>query len=61
MQNMSSSRPYFGALVGRVANRIKDGEFTLNGKTYQLPKNDGNNTLHGENLPFLFCMHVLSS
>lgn len=43
----SSSRPYFGALVGRVANRIKNGEFTLNGKTYQLPKNDGNNTLHG--------------
>jgi len=45
--NTSSGGPYFGALVGRVANRIKNGEFTLNGKTYQLPKNDGNNTLHG--------------
>lgn len=27
--------------MGRVANRIKDGEFTLDGKTYHLPKNDG--------------------
>lgn len=36
-----------GALVGRVANRIKDAEFCLNGKTYQLHKNDGNNYIHG--------------
>lgn len=36
-----------GAFVGRVANRIKGGCFTLNGKTYQLEKNDGNNHLHG--------------
>ncbi|MFY4773616.1 aldose epimerase family protein [Metabacillus sp. RGM 3146] len=39
--------PYFGAAVGRVAGRIKRGEFTLDGKEYQLDKNDGNNHLHG--------------
>ena len=37
----------FGAFVGRVANRIAGGSFTLNGKTYELTKNDGDNTLHG--------------
>ena len=36
-----------GAFVGRVANRIKGARFTLNGKTYQLEKNNGNNHLHG--------------
>lgn len=36
-----------GAFVGRYANRIGGGEFTLDGKTYTLPKNDGANTLHG--------------
>lgn len=38
---------YFGAFVGRYANRIKGAQFTLNGKTYHLEKNDGNNHLHG--------------
>ena len=38
---------YLGACVGRVANRIGGAEFTLNGKTYPLAKNDGNNHLHG--------------
>ena len=38
---------HFGALVGRYANRIAGGEFTLNGRTYTLPKNDGDNFLHG--------------
>ncbi|KAG8379148.1 hypothetical protein BUALT_Bualt07G0058000 [Buddleja alternifolia] len=39
---------YFGALVGRVANRIGGAHFTLNGKLYKLPANDhGINTLHG--------------
>ena len=38
---------YLGAVVGRCANRIANGTFTLNDTVYQLPKNDGNNTLHG--------------
>ena len=36
-----------GALIGRFANRIKGGRFTLNGKEYVLPKNYGENSLHG--------------
>lgn len=38
---------YFGALIGRNANRIGNAEFVLNGKVYKLNKNDGNNNLHG--------------
>lgn len=39
--------PFFGALIGRYANRIAHGQFKLDGQTYTLPKNDGDNTLHG--------------
>ena len=38
---------YFGAIIGRVANRIKGAKFTLNGKTYSLYDNDNGNSLHG--------------
>jgi aldose 1-epimerase len=44
---------YFGALVGRYANRIAAGKFTLDGTEYQLPKNEGGkNMLHGGNSGF---------
>ncbi len=38
---------FLGATIGRFGNRIKDGKFTLNGKEYQLPLNNGKNSLHG--------------
>lgn len=38
---------YWGATIGRYANRIDGGAFTLDGKTYQLTQNDGANSLHG--------------
>lgn len=39
--------PYFGTIVGRVAGRIGNAEFELDGKQYSLPKNENNNHLHG--------------
>jgi aldose 1-epimerase len=39
--------PYFGAIVGRVANRIKNATFVLDGKTYKLNPNAAPHTLHG--------------
>ena len=41
------SNAYFGAVVGRVANRIAGAQFELGGAVYKLAKNNGNNHLHG--------------
>jgi len=43
----TGNKPYMGAIIGRYANRIAGGTFQLNGKTYHVPKNDGDNALHG--------------
>lgn len=43
----TSTEPYFGATIGRVGNRIAKGQFTLEGKQYQIPVNNGKNALHG--------------
>jgi aldose 1-epimerase len=42
-----ASQDFFGVTVGRFANRIAGGRFTLDGVTYQLPRNNGANSLHG--------------
>ena len=43
----ASGETFFGAIIGRYANRIANGSFSLNGKTYTLQQNNGTNTLHG--------------
>ncbi|KAL5714088.1 aldose 1-epimerase [Ranunculus cassubicifolius] len=47
VEQYAHNTPSFGAIVGRVANRIGGAQFTLNGIIYELIANDGNNTLHG--------------
>lgn len=47
LEKYFTNSPNFGSTIGRHANRIGGAKFTLNGKTYELDKNDGNNNLHG--------------
>jgi aldose 1-epimerase len=47
VQGYEQGKSYFGATVGRYANRIAHATFTLNGKTYHVTRNDGDNSLHG--------------
>lgn len=47
LEEYQQHSPYFGAVIGRHAGRIANAEFALDGKTYQLEKNDNGNHLHG--------------
>ena len=47
MQGYLVAPNYFGATVGRYANRIRAGKFAIDGKTYQLARNNNGNALHG--------------
>lgn len=47
LKSYKEATPYFGAIIGRFANRIANGKFNLNGIDYKLAQNDGEQHLHG--------------
>ena len=52
VQGYQSGTAYFGATIGRYGNRLANGAFELDERHYQVPKNDGPNSLHGGPLGF---------
>lgn len=47
VQGYQSGTAFFGATIGRFGNRLANGAFELDGKRFQVPLNDGSNSLHG--------------
>ncbi|AKV09818.1 aldose epimerase [Pseudomonas fluorescens NCIMB 11764] len=52
VQGYQKGTAYFGATIGRFGNRLANGAFELDGKRFQVPLNDGTNSLHGGPLGF---------
>ncbi len=47
LENYTNNPFFAGRIIGRIGGRLKDGQFSLNGKDYQVDQNEGNNNLHG--------------
>jgi len=58
VEDYAAAPTYFGATVGRFANRLRRGRFTLDGMSHQVPANEGRNALHGGPHGFDKCVWV---
>ena len=47
LENYTNNPFFAGRIIGRIGGRLKGGQFSLNGKDYQVDQNEGNNNLHG--------------